>query len=207
MLEAARRLGRPVGWQADRTEHFVGDAQGRDNVTTAEMALDTEGRFLAMRVDILGNLGAYLSQFGPFIPWLGASMATGSYDIDALYARVRGIYTHTVPVDAYRGAGRPEAAYVLERLVDVCARSLGMAPEEIRARNFVKPAQMPYHTHTDRDYDVGDFEGAMRASLAKADYAGFARRAEEARARGRSAASALPAISNARPGTTARRAR
>ena len=107
---------------ADRTEHFVGDAQGRDNLTTAEMALDANGRFLAMRVDILGNLGAYLSQFGPYIPWLGATMATGPYDIPTLHARVRGVYTHTVPVDAYRGAGRPEAAYVLERLVDACAR-------------------------------------------------------------------------------------
>ena len=137
------------------------------------MALDANGRFLALRVDILGNLGAYLSLFAPYIPWLGASMATGCYHIDALHARVRGIYTHTVPVDAYRGAGRPEAAYVLERLVDACARKLGIAPEELRARNFVKPEQMPYHTHTDRDYDVGDFEGAMRACLKKADYAGF----------------------------------
>ena len=169
VLEAARRLRRAVRWLADRTEHFVGDAQGRDNITTAEMALDAKGRFLALRVDILGNLGAYLSQFAPYIPWLGASMATGAYHIEALHARVRGVYTHTVPVDAYRGAGRPEAAYVLERLVDRCARELGMAPEEIRARNFIKPAQMPYHTQTDRDYDVGDFEGAMRACLAKAD--------------------------------------
>ena len=185
VLEAARRLGRPVGWLADRSEHFVGDAQGRDNVTTAEMALDSEGRFLALRVDILGNLGAYLSLFGPFIPWLGASMATGPYHIDALYARVRGVYTHTVPVDAYRGAGRPEAAYVLERLVDACARSLGVAPDELRARNFVRPDQMPYHTHTNRDYDVGEFEGAMRACLNKADQAGFARRLEDARMRGK----------------------
>jgi aerobic carbon-monoxide dehydrogenase large subunit len=185
VLEAAKRIGRPVGWLADRSEHFIGDAQGRDNVTTAEMALDSEGRFLALRVDILGNLGAYLSMFGPFIPWLGASMATGPYHIDALYARVRGVYTHTVPVDAYRGAGRPEAAYVLERLVDACARSLGVAPEELRARNFVKPEQMPYHTHTNRDYDVGDFEGAMRACLEKANRAGFVRRLEDAQARGK----------------------
>jgi aerobic carbon-monoxide dehydrogenase large subunit len=185
VLEAARRLGHSVGWLADRTEHFVGDAQGRDNVTTAEMALDSEGRFLALRVDILGNLGAYLSMFAPYIPWLGASMATGPYHIDALYARVRGIYTHTVPVDAYRGAGRPEAAYVLERLVDACAHKLGIATEELRARNFVKPDQMPYHTHTDRDYDVGDFEGAMRACLKKADLSGFKRRVEDARARGK----------------------
>ena len=173
VVEAARRLGRPVSWQADRSEHFLGDAQGRDNLTRAEMALDADGRFLAMRVDILGNLGAYLSQFGPYIPWLGATMATGVYDIATLYVRCRGVYTHTVPVDAYRGAGRPEAAYVLERLVDQCARTLKLAPEEIRARNFVKAAQMPYRTQTGRTYDVGDFEGAMRACLAKADYAGF----------------------------------
>ena len=185
VLEAARRLGRPVGWLADRNEHFVGDAQGRDNVTTAEMALDSAGRFVALRVDILGNLGGYLSMFAPYIPWLGASMATGCYHIDALHARVRGIYTHTVPVDAYRGAGRPEAAYVLERLVDACAHKLGLAPEALRARNFVKPEQMPYHTHTDRDYDVGDFEGAMRACLKKADQSGFKRRADDARARGK----------------------
>jgi aerobic carbon-monoxide dehydrogenase large subunit len=184
VLEAAKRLQRPVAWQADRSEHFLGDAQGRDNLTTAEMALDPNGRFIAMRVDILGNLGAYLSQFGPYSPWLGATMATGTYDIGTLYARTRGIYTHTVPVDAYRGAGRPEAAYVLERLVDQCARALKLAPEEIRARNFVKSSQMPYHTQTARTYDVGDFEGAMRASLAKADYSAFGARAESAKKRG-----------------------
>jgi aerobic carbon-monoxide dehydrogenase large subunit len=184
VLEAARRLGHSVGWLADRSEHFVGDVQGRDNVTKAEMALDSDGRFLALRIDILGNLGAYLSMFAPYIPWLGASMATGCYHIDGLYARVRGVYTHTVPVDAYRGAGRPEAAYVLERLVDACAHKLGIAPEELRARNFIKPSQMPYHTHTDRDYDVGDFEGAMRACLKKADYASFTKRVDDARRRG-----------------------
>ena len=181
VIEAAKRLGRPVSWLADRTEHFLGDAQGRDNLTKAEMALDAKGRFLAMRVDILGNLGGYLSQFGPYIPWLGATMATGTYDIDTLYVRCRGVYTHTVPVDAYRGAGRPEAAYVLERLVDQCARALKIPPEEIRARNFVKKSQMPYRTQTARTYDVGDFEGAMRASLANADYAGFGARAEQSK--------------------------
>ncbi len=183
VLEAAKRLGRSVGWMADRNEHFVGDSQGRDNVTSAEMALDSEGRFLALRLDILGNLGAYLSTYAPYIPWLGATMATGPYHIGELHARVRGDYTHTVPVDAYRGAGRPEAAYVLERLVDVCAQTLGVAPEELRARNFIKPEQMPYHTHTDRNYDVGEFENAMRACLKKADHAGFARRAERSRER------------------------
>ncbi len=185
VVEAARRLGEAVSWVGDRSEHFVGYAQGRDNITTAEMAMDENGKFLALRVDILGNLGGYLSMFAPYIPWLGASMATGTYEVGELYARVRGVYTHTVPVDAYRGAGRPEAAYVLERLVDVCAREAGLDPAEIRARNFIKPAQMPFHTLTDRDYDVGDFEGAMRACLARADRPGFDARAAESKARGK----------------------
>jgi carbon-monoxide dehydrogenase large subunit len=185
VLEAAKLLGHPVRWIADRSEHFIGDAQGRDNLTTAEMALDSHGRFLAMRVDIYGNLGAYLSQFAPYIPWLGASMATGPYDIRSLHARVRGIYTHTVPVDAYRGAGRPEAAYLLERLVDTCARELKMPREEIRALNFVKPNQMPYKTVTDRTYDVGEFEAAMRASLAKAGYTDFDSRAAQSKQHGK----------------------
>ena len=184
LLSAAKRLGQTVAWVSDRTEHFMADAQGRDNVTVASMALDRSGRFLAMKVDILGNMGAYLSQFAPYIPWLGATMATGVYDIPALHARMRAVYTHTVPVDAYRGAGRPEAAYVLERLVDLCASRLKMPREEIRARNFIKPSQMPFKTSTGRTYDVGEFEAIMRHSLAKADYAGFATRRNEAKAKG-----------------------
>ncbi|MFO1116431.1 MAG: xanthine dehydrogenase family protein molybdopterin-binding subunit [Beijerinckiaceae bacterium] len=185
LLEAARRAGKPVRWVADRTEHFLADAQGRDNITTAEMALDANGKFLALRVDILADLGAYLSQFGPYIPWLGATMATGPYDIPKVHARVRAVYTNTVPVDAYRGAGRPEAAYVLERLVEVCARETGIAREEIRARNFVKPSQMPYATPTGRTYDVGEFEGAMRRALEKAEWSRAASRREEAKKRGK----------------------
>jgi carbon-monoxide dehydrogenase large subunit len=185
VLEAARRLNRPVRWQAERTEHFVGDAQGRDNVTIAEMALDADGRFLALRVDILANLGAYPSQFGPYVPWLGLTMADGPYEIDALHGRVRGVYTHTVPVDAYRGAGRPEAAYVLERLVDRCAREVGLSQEAIRLKNFVPPDAMPYRTNTDRTYDVGDFAGALRRCIEKADVAGFDARAGQSRKQGR----------------------
>ena len=185
VLEAARRIGKSVAWVADRTEHFLGDTQGRDNVTTAELALDENGKFLGMRVDILGNIGAYVSLVAPYIPWLGASMATGTYEVATLHSRVRAVYTHTVPVDAYRGAGRPEAAYVLERLVDAAARQIGLPAEELRARNFIKSSQMPYHTLTDRHYDVGDFEGAMRACLAKADRPGFEARAGEAKARGK----------------------
>jgi carbon-monoxide dehydrogenase large subunit len=184
VLEAARRLGGTVRWQADRSEHFVGDVQGRDNTTTAEMALDADGRFLALRLDVIGDLGAYLSQFAPFIPWMSVTMANGPYKIDALHARVRGVYTHTVPVDAYRGAGRPEAAYVLERLVDRCARELGLSQEAIRLRNFVPPEAMPYKTQTDRTYDVGDFGGALKRCTEKADVAGFDVRADQSRKRG-----------------------
>jgi carbon-monoxide dehydrogenase large subunit len=184
LLEAARLTNRPVRWQADRTEHFTGDAQGRDNITTAEMALNADGRFLALRVDVIANLGAYPSTFGPYVPWLGVTMANGPYKIDAVHARVRGVYTHTLPVDAYRGAGRPEAAYVLERLVDRCARELGLSQEVIRLRNFVPPEAMPYRTQTKRTYDVGDFSGALRRCLAKADVAGFDVRAAESKGRG-----------------------
>ena len=160
--EAARRLGRPVKWVADRMDHFTGDSQGRDNFSTGEVALSADGRFLAMRFDILANLGAYLSQFGPYIPYLGATMMTGVYGTPLIHVRVRGVYTHTVPVDAYRGAGRPEAAYLLERLVDRAARELGAKPEAIRRRNFIQPRQMPYKTPIgDRTYDTGDFRGHM----------------------------------------------
>ena len=185
VLEAAKRTGRPVRWVADRTEHFLADAQGRDNLVHAEMALDKDGRFLAMRVDTIANLGAYLSQYGPYIPYLGISMATGPYDIPKLHARMRGVYTNTQPVDAYRGAGRPEAAYLLERLVDACAFQTGISREDMRARNFVKPAQMPYKTVTDRTYDVGEFEGAMRQALRKADKDGFEGRRAGAKGQGR----------------------
>ncbi len=181
---AARRLGRPVRWVAERGEHFVGDTQGRDNVVVAEMALDPRGRFLAMRVDLKADMGAYLSQFAPYVPFLGAGMTPGCYDIPAVHVRVRGFYSHTVPVDAYRGAGRPEAAYVVELLVDACARQTGIAPDKIRARNFIKPRQMPYRTATGRVYDSGEFEATMRRAMELADWAGFRARAGAARKRG-----------------------
>jgi aerobic carbon-monoxide dehydrogenase large subunit len=182
---AAKAFGRPVRWTQDRTEHFLSCAHGRDNLTTAELALDARGRFLGLKVHIRGNLGAYASQYGPYIPWLGATMATGTYDIRNFFCRCQGIYTHTVPVDAYRGAGRPEAAYLLERLVDHAARVTGIKPETLRARNFVKPNAMPYKTQTKRTYDVGEFEGHMRAALEKADQVGFAQRLRASRKAGR----------------------
>ncbi len=141
--EAAKRTRRPVKWIADRADHFTSDAQGRDNFAVAEVAMDKSGKFLAMRFDILGNLGAYLSQFGPYIPYLGATMMTGVYRTPEIFVRVRGVYTNTVPVDAYRGAGRPEAAYLLERLVDRAARETGMRPEQIRRKNFIPRRRCP----------------------------------------------------------------
>jgi aerobic carbon-monoxide dehydrogenase large subunit len=185
IMEAARRLGRPVKWTSDRTEHFLTDAHGRDNLVEAAMALDEDGRFLALKIDIRANMGAYLSQFGPGIPVIGASMSTGVYDIQTMDLEIRGVYTHTAPVDAYRGAGRPEAAYLIERLVDACAREIGIAPDELRRRNFIRPEQFPYRTVTGRTYDVGEFEGHMDQAMANAGWAAFSARRSEAAAHGK----------------------
>jgi carbon-monoxide dehydrogenase large subunit len=182
---AAQQLDRTVAWIADRTDHFLGDVHGRDNVTVAEMALDRDNRFLAMRVDTIANLGAYLSFFGPFIPANGATMLPGVYAIPVMHARIRGIYTHTLPVDAYRGAGRPEAAYVIERLVDAVARETGIGQDEVRRINFISPSAMPYKTATGRTYDSGEFEGHLLRAQELADWKGFSKRAKEAEKRGR----------------------
>ncbi|MBA5777740.1 xanthine dehydrogenase family protein molybdopterin-binding subunit [Stappia sp. F7233] len=184
-LVASERLGRPVKWICERGEHFVTDAHGRDNVTVAEMAMDENGRFLGLRVDLTANMGAYLHQYGPFIPWVGTSMSTGVYDIEALHVTVTGVFTNTVPTDAYRGAGRPEAAYLIERLVEVAARDMGLSSDEIRRRNFIPPAKMPYTTQTGRFYDTGEFAGHMEKAMDVAGWAGFAVRDAEAAARGR----------------------
>ena len=175
-LVAAERLGRPVKWICERTEHFVTDAHGRDNITKAEMAMDADGRFLGLQVDLTANMGAYLHQFGPFIPWVGTSMSTGVYDIAALHVTVTGVYTNTVPTDAYRGAGRPEAAYLIERLVEQAALDMGLTSDEIRRRNFILPAKMPYTTQTGRMYDTGEFVGHMEQAMKVADWKGFAER-------------------------------
>jgi carbon-monoxide dehydrogenase large subunit len=181
---AARKLRKTVKWAADRSDHFIGDAQGRDNATTARMALTEDGRFLGMDVDLLGDMGAYLSTFGPYIPHGGAGMLPGLYDIQAFHCRVRTVFTHTVPVDAYRGAGRPEAAYVLERLVDASARKLDMTPEAIRRKNFIPPRAMPYKTATGKVYDSGDFAGHMKRSMEIANWKEFPRRAKAAKKQG-----------------------
>lgn len=184
-LEAAKRLGRPVKWTADRSDHFVSDAHGRDNVATARMAMDENGKFLAMEVDLLAAMGAYLHQFGPYIPALGVTMTTGVYDIPAMHIDLTGVLTHTVPTDAYRGAGRPEAAYLVERLVDQCAIDLGVGREEIRRRNFVAPEQLPYTTPGGRMYDTGEFDGHMTAAMERSGWSDFDARASAAKAGGK----------------------
>jgi carbon-monoxide dehydrogenase large subunit len=181
---AAKKLRKSVKWAADRADHFVGDAQGRDNVTTARMALDADGKFLAMDVDLMGDMGGYLSTFGPYIPHGGAGMLPGLYDIKTFHCRVRTVFTNTVPVDAYRGAGRPEAAYVVERLVDAAARKLGMTPDAIRRKNFVSPRAMPYTTATGKVYDSGDFAAHMKRAMEVGNWKDFAKRAKAARKQG-----------------------
>ena len=178
---AARKLRKTVKWTADRADHFMGDAQGRDNATTARMALAEDGRFLGMDVDLLGDMGAYLSTFGPYIPHGGAGMLPGLYDIQAFHCRVRTVFTNTVPVDAYRGAGRPEAAYVLERLVDASARKLGLTPDAIRRKNFIAPRAMPYKTATGKVYDSGDFAAHMKRAMEIANWKEFPKRARAAK--------------------------
>jgi aerobic carbon-monoxide dehydrogenase large subunit len=185
VLEAAKRLRRPVKWTSDRSEHFVADAHGRDNVTKARMAMDKDGKFLAMEVELLAAMGAYLHCFGGFIPMIGVTMTTGLYAIPAAFCEVRGVYSHTTPTDAYRGAGRPEAAYLVERLVDKCANELGIAREEMRRRNFIRPEQMPYKTATGRLYDTGEFEGHMEQCMKRAGWADFDGRAGKAKADGK----------------------
>jgi carbon-monoxide dehydrogenase large subunit len=177
---AARRLRRTVKWTADRADHFMGDAQGRDNATTARMALAEDGQFLGMDVDLIGDMGGYLSTFGPYIPHGGAGMLPGLYDIKAFHCRVRTVFTNTVPVDAYRGAGRPEAAYVIERLVDAAARKLGMTVDAIRRKNFIAPRAMPYTTATGKVYDSGDFAAHLKRAMEVGEWKDFGKRAKAA---------------------------
>jgi carbon-monoxide dehydrogenase large subunit len=173
---AARRLKRSVRWTGERSEGFLSDAQGRDNYSVAELATDRDGHFLALRVTTWAAMGAYLSNFGPFIPQLAAPMLSGVYKIENIFLNIKGTLTNTVPVDAYRGAGRPEAIYLLERVIDVAARELGLSPEELRRRNFIKPSEMPYQTPVESRYDSGDFAGILDRAMQRADWGGFAAR-------------------------------
>jgi carbon-monoxide dehydrogenase large subunit len=183
---AATQLRRPVKWTAERSESFMSDAQGRDHVTHAELALDAQGNFLALRVSTLANMGAYLSTFASFIPtYAHAPLLAGVYKTPAIYAEVKAVFTNTVPVDAYRGAGRPEAAFLLERLVDVAAAESGIDRVEIRRRNFIPANAFPYQTPVLMQYDSGNYEATLATALRNADWAGFPARRAEAEKRGK----------------------
>ena len=175
---ASKQLNRAVKWTAERSESFLSDAHGRDHVTTAELALDKDGKFLAMRVQTTANLGAYLSTFASCIPTiLYATLLAGQYTTPLIYCEVTSVFTNTAPVDAYRGAGRPEATYVVERLVETAAREMKLDPVEIRRRNFIR--QFPYQTPVALQYDTGDYDATLDAVLKLADVAGFPSRKQQ----------------------------
>lgn len=185
-LWSARRLGCPVKWVATRSEGFRSDTQARDNVATGELALDSEGKFLAIRVDALANLGAYLSQYAPFVPTeCGSPVLSGAYDLQHIYNRVRGVFTHTVPVDAYRGAGRPEANYLLERLIDKAAHEMGIDRAELRRRNLIQRIGDPLKTAGGLALDSGDFSANMSRALERINYDGFETRRASSLRQGR----------------------
>ncbi|HLI22242.1 MAG TPA: xanthine dehydrogenase family protein molybdopterin-binding subunit [Stellaceae bacterium] len=183
---AAKLLGRPVKWLSDRQEAFLTDTQGREQKVHAELALDKDGHFLAVRAETLANIGAYLSHFSVFVATMaGFRLLTGAYRIPAAHVHVRTVMTNTVWVDAYRGAGRPECSYIVERLVDAAARELGLGRDEIRRRNLVRAADMPWQTPLLVAYDSGDFPANLERGLKEADFPGFEARRKAARARGK----------------------
>ncbi|HBL25241.1 MAG TPA: carbon monoxide dehydrogenase [Acidobacteria bacterium] len=186
VLWASKRIGRPVKWTAERSESFLSDAHGRDHVSRAELALNADGTFRGLRVHTLANMGAYLSTFAPAVPtYLYATLLSGPYVIPAIYAEVKAVFTHTVAVDAVRGAGRPEATYLLERLVDKAARELGMDRVEIRRKNLIQPNQFPYQTPVALQYDIGDYPATLDLALQSIDYPHLAERKAAAAARGK----------------------
>ncbi|MBZ9858404.1 xanthine dehydrogenase family protein molybdopterin-binding subunit [Mesorhizobium sp. CA12] len=178
-LWASKKTGVPVKWVADRTESFLSDAHGRDHVSTVEMAFDKDNRITALKVDTIANLGAYMSLFSSCVPtYLYATLLSGQYNIPAIHANVRAVYTNTAPVDAYRGAGRPEATYVLERTMETAARELGVSPAELRRGNFI--TSFPHQTPVIMNYDAGDYNASLDAAIKAADYAGFTKRRADA---------------------------
>ncbi|WP_127900279.1 xanthine dehydrogenase family protein molybdopterin-binding subunit [Solirhodobacter olei] len=186
VTHAAKLVGRPVKWTATRSEAFISDAQGRDHVTKIQLALDKDGMFLAFRTETMANLGAYLRLFATVTPtYLHGPAAGGPYRTPVAHVHVKGVFTNTVPVDAYRGAGRPEGSYQLERVVDKAAREMGIDQAEIRRRNFVKPEEFPYQTPMAVVYDSGNYHATLDKLLELSDYAGFAKRRAESEARGK----------------------
>lgn len=183
-LWASKRAGVPVKWVADRTESFLTDAHGRDHVSEVQLAFDADNRMTALKVDTVANFGAYMSLFSSSVPtYLYATLLSGQYAIPAIHANVRAVYTNTAPVDAYRGAGRPEATYLLERVVETAARELGVSPAELRRKNFIR--EFPYQTPVIMAYDAGDYETSLEAAMKEADYAGFEKRREKAKKAGK----------------------
>ncbi len=183
---AAAKLHRPIKWTAERSESFMSDAHGRDHVTTGELALDKDGKFIGLRVHTYANMGAYLSTFATAVPtYLSATLLAGTYTTPAIYGEVTAVFTNTVPVDAYRGAGRPETAYLIERLVDCAARETGIDRVEIRRRNFIPRSAFPYQTPVALQYDSGDYVATLDVAMKKADWAGFPARRAAAAAKGR----------------------
>lgn len=182
---ASKRIGRPVKWRCDRSEGFMADDHARDNVSDVELALDRDGKFLALRVKTSAALGAYVSLngFGPPTNNLGG--LAGVYTFQAIHVAVSGVFTNTTPLSPYRGAGRPEASYILERIIDIAARGLKIDPAELRRRNFIPPTAMPYKTALTFTYDCGEFETVFDKTLAKADYKGFAARRKQSEAAGK----------------------
>lgn len=182
-LWASKRTGVPVKWTSDRTEAFLTDAHGRDHVSKVKMAFDADNRIIGLKVDTIANLGAYMSLFSSCVPtYLYATLLSGQYDIPAIHANVRTVYTNTAPVDAYRGAGRPEATYLLERTMETAARELGVSPAELRRTNFIR--SFPHQTPVIMNYDAGDYEASLDAAMTAADWNGFAARRTEAAGRG-----------------------
>jgi len=183
---AAGKVHRPVKWTAERSESFMSDAHGRDHVTHVELALDGQAKFLGLKVSTIANMGAYLSTFAPSIPtYLYGTLLAGTYTTQAIYVETKAVFTHTVPVDAYRGAGRPEATFLLERIVDLAADEIGMDPAELRRRNFIPKDAYPYQTPVALQYDSGDYGATLELALTAADYQGFEARRREAMARGK----------------------
>ncbi|MBN8493428.1 MAG: xanthine dehydrogenase family protein molybdopterin-binding subunit [Burkholderiales bacterium] len=184
LIWASKRVGRPIKWTAERSESFLTDAHGRDHATTAELAMDAQGNFLAMRVKTLANMGAYLSTFASSVPTiLYATLLAGQYKTPAIYCEVKAIFTNTTPVDAYRGAGRPEATYVVERLVETAARDMKMDPAQIRRQNFI--TTFPYATPVGLTYDTGDYAAHLDKAIKIADVAGFPARKAASAAKGK----------------------
>ena len=182
-LFAAKALGRPIKWMASRTESFLSDVHGRDNLVHAELAMDEGGRFTGLRVSLLANIGAYAGQTALYVPYSGAPISNGSYDIPNAYVELKGVVTNTVVVDAYRGAGRPEAIYMIERLVDKAARTLGIAPDELRRRNFIK--EFPHKSTLGLEYDSGDYISVLNNALTRAEWDSFEKRRETSAAAGK----------------------